>query len=172
MLSLFRSAGPLSLVTMLVISLLSACGGDTDRGKTSCGIATCNAGQYCLNLACIPGCQSNENCASDQTCEDIGAGTHVGTCQNKSNPPTMMTTDPTCKTTCDKLVQCGLFTWDEGVVCQTGCEKWTRTRRKSLRTALLHGPAAVPQPQAVSALCAAANISAKQVAACSTPAFS
>ncbi|HPH28256.1 MAG TPA: hypothetical protein PLA87_15520 [Pseudomonadota bacterium] len=130
MLSLFRSAGPLSIATMFVISLLSACGGDSERGKTSCGITTCNAGQYCLNLACIPGCQSNENCALDQTCEDIGAGTHVGTCQNKNNPPTMMTTDPTCKTTCDKLVQCGLFTWDEGVVCQTGCEKWTTDQKK------------------------------------------
>lgn len=132
---ILAAARRLAPLLLLLLGLaVPACGGDSGdsrQGFTQCGTFTCQPGQSCQNFACIPGCQSNVNCASDQTCEDIDSGSHIGTCQNKSNPMTMPMTDSVCKTTCDKLVSCGLFTWDEGVVCQTGCEKWNSDQKKA-----------------------------------------
>ncbi len=59
-------------------------GGD-DQGFTSCGnFNTCQPGQYCEDDTfgdCAPGCLSNANCASDQTCESE-SGEPIGTCEN------------------------------------------------------------------------------------------
>lgn len=131
--------GPLAaLLVLLTTGLLGACG-SSDRGSTSCGIQTCQAGQYCLNLACVPGCLSNGNCASDQVCGGLEDGQTVGTCRNKdtsSDTPDMSTpsviTNPTCKSMFDKLVQCGLFTWDEGIAAQSLCSKLTAQQLTTL----------------------------------------
>lgn len=50
-------------------------------GTTECGPQTCQPGTYCLNLACVPGCLANTNCASDQSCKK--SGDNVGSCQNE-----------------------------------------------------------------------------------------
>jgi hypothetical protein len=124
--SALKTLAALTLATMLV-----ACGGD-GGGGTTCGVQSCQAGQYCLNLACVPGCQSNANCASDQTCA-LTDGNPIGACKNKDE--TMMTeviTDPQCKTMFNKLVQCGLFTWDEGIAAQNICTKLNSQQLKTL----------------------------------------
>lgn len=119
-------------LTLCLSILLAACGGD--RGSTSCGVQTCQAGQYCLNLACVPGCLSNANCAEDQVC-GLSDGDPIGACQNKDQPMPMMSeviTDPKCKTMFDKLVQCGLFTWDEGIAAQNICTKLNAQQLQTL----------------------------------------
>lgn len=128
----------LSFFLWVGIGLLAACGSG-DRGTTSCGVQTCHAGQYCLNLACVPGCQSNENCASDQTCEGLSGSNPIGNCANKGTvePDADMSTpqvitDPKCKAMFDKLVQCGLFRWDEGVAAQSLCSKLTAQQLQTL----------------------------------------
>lgn len=127
----------LILLAGLLFSSLIACGGG-ERGSTSCGVQTCQAGQFCLNLACVPGCQSNANCASDQTCEGLSGSNPIGACQNKEAPEADMMstqpviTDPRCKTMFDKLVQCGLFTWDEGVAAQSLCSKLSAQQLQTL----------------------------------------
>ena len=121
----------------LLCSVLIACGGG-DRGLTSCGIQTCQAGQFCLNLACVPGCQSNANCASDQTCEGLSGSNPIGACENKETPAADMMstqpviTDPRCKSMFDKLVKCSLFTWDEGVAAQSLCSKLSAQQLQTL----------------------------------------
>jgi len=120
-----------AFAALALSALLAACGGDRG-GSTTCGAQTCQAGQYCLNLACVPGCQNNANCASDQFCE-LTSGNPVGACQNKNDP--MMSeviTDPKCKTMFDKLVQCGLFTWDEGIAAQNICSQLSAQQLQTL----------------------------------------
>ena len=126
-----------ALAALLVAMLLSACGSGDRSGSTTCGVQTCQAGQYCLNLACVPGCLSNQNCASDQVCGGLEDGKPVGTCMNKgADAPDMsmapVITDPVCKKMFDKLVQCGLFTWDEGVAAQSLCGKLTAQQLKTM----------------------------------------
>jgi hypothetical protein len=120
----------------LLCSVLIACGSG-ERGSTSCGVQTCQAGQFCLNLACVPGCQSNANCAAAQTCEGLSGSNPIGACENKDQPtPDMSTapviTDPRCKSMFDKLVKCGLFTWDEGVAAQSLCSKLSAQELQTL----------------------------------------
>jgi len=131
-----RRAPLYQLLTLLITCVLAACG-SSDHSGTQCGFQTCQAGQYCLNQACVPGCLSNMNCASDQTCEGLSEGRIVGSCQNKNQPTEDMSspaviTDPTCKLMFDKLVKCGLFAWDEGIAAQSLCSKLTAQQLKTL----------------------------------------
>lgn len=124
------------LLLLFTAGLIAACG-STDRSGTQCGVQICQPGQYCLNLACVPGCLSNQNCASDQTCEGLNDGKLVGNCQNKNQVSEDMSTpavitDPKCKTMFDKLVQCGLFSWDEGIAAQSLCSKLTAQQLTTL----------------------------------------
>lgn len=122
------------LVALLTSSLVVACGGSgsdnggssgtsgtpessgnpgtTERtGTTNCGVQTCQAGAYCLNLACVPGCLSNTNCASAESCEKSGGNT-VGTC-NRTNveSPDAAPVAPDCTTFCSKLEACDPQGW-------------------------------------------------------------
>ena len=125
--------------TLLLAVALSAagCGSAEHPPANNCGIQNCQAGQYCLNFACVPGCLSNQNCAADQFCGGLDEGKTVGNCQNKQNDTPDMSsapviTDPVCKKMFDKLVQCGLFTWDEGIAAQSICSQLTATQLKTL----------------------------------------
>lgn len=128
----------LSALVLFTLGILTACGGDIGSGSQQCGVLTCQAGQYCLNLSCVPGCLSNGNCASDQTCAGLNDGQTVGHCENKNQPtedmstPAQVITDPACKAMFDKLVKCGLFAWDEGVAAQSICSKLTAQQLKTL----------------------------------------
>lgn len=132
-----RLARVATAISSLIFALvLAACGGDTPPPANNCGIQNCQAGQYCLNFACVPGCLSNQNCAADQFCAGLDEGKTIGNCQNKADAPDMsmasVITDPVCKTMFDKLVQCGLFTWDEGIAAQSICSKLTAQQLKTL----------------------------------------
>lgn len=54
--------------------------GTSRTGVTQCGGQSCQAGQYCLNLLCSPGCGSDDNCAGNQTCQK-DSGQDIGSCQ-------------------------------------------------------------------------------------------
>lgn len=77
-------------------------GSGAGQGYVKCGDLTCNPGQHCFNIICESGCQSNDNCAANQTCEDIDDFSHVGTCKNGSTPPTK-----DCDAFCAKAAACG-----------------------------------------------------------------
>jgi hypothetical protein len=107
---------------------LPACGGDDDDSKdrsgkgghddadegdaegnggrdqsNSCGLQNCETGQHCYNMVCLDGCLSDNNCGSNQTCQDIDTDSHVGTCRTK---PT--TTNKDCTSFCAKAQACFL----------------------------------------------------------------
>ena len=82
-------------------------------GTTACGIQTCQAGTYCLNMACVPGCLAETNCTSTQTCEK-SAGNNTGSCQAKAQPPgggdaSVPAAD--CDTFCPKYQGCDPQGW-------------------------------------------------------------
>lgn len=91
----------------------SGSGGDSE-GTTPCGMfgdeaVSCPPGQYCADSVlsmCENGCLSNENCASDQTCEKAD-GEDVGTCQN-NDATTTGAEGPTEEEFCDKLLICDM----------------------------------------------------------------
>ena len=89
--------------------------GSTKAGFTKCGAVECQPGQFCYNILCQTGCQSNVNCAADQTCSDIDGTTHVGTCQNTAPPP------PTkdCAAFCEKSKVCNVPNIE---ICPQLCE--------------------------------------------------
>jgi len=81
-------------------------GGDGDSGRsgtTSCGIQNCESGQHCYNMVCVDGCLSDNNCASNQACEDADPDTHIGTCRTKT---TQASKD--CEAFCSKAQACFL----------------------------------------------------------------
>ncbi|HVZ36678.1 MAG TPA: hypothetical protein VG963_29820, partial [Polyangiaceae bacterium] len=78
---------------------------------TPCGVQTCSAGQYCDNSLCSNGCLSDDNCASNQSC-DKQAGENVGTCQTHG------TADKDCPAYVRKCVACG----GDNDECQRQCD--------------------------------------------------
>lgn len=93
-------------------------GGKGEGGTTTCGLQTCESGQYCSNMICLDGCLSDKNCASNQTCEDMNEDTHVGTCRNK---PQQATKD--CDAFCDKAEACFLEGNDVNAAnCMQACK--------------------------------------------------
>ncbi len=74
-------------------------------GATACGAAQCEAGQYCSNGICENGCLSDQNCASNQTCEKP-AGETTGACANKSTPTTDGGTDSAPTSGIDVTAMC------------------------------------------------------------------
>lgn len=76
--------------------------GVTDCTPPGLPEVVCQAGQYCADQTladCQNGCLSNDNCASDQTCEKAD-GEDVGTCQNVGPG------GPTLEEFCMKLLTC------------------------------------------------------------------
>ncbi len=66
-------------------------------GATTCGTASCAAGQYCADSRvsnCTPGCLSDQNCADNQTCSKTGAD--IGACVNTGGPPPPSNTKYSC----------------------------------------------------------------------------
>ncbi len=141
-LTLSVRAGILALALGSVCSI--GCGEPSDpmnppsskRGYVTCGSVTCNPGQHCDNLFCQAGCQSNDNCAADQTCTDISQVSHVGTCQNVSSPDMATPKDSLtrCKDACLQLVSCSLLSVNEGSGCQTDCTGLSDTQRVTFST--------------------------------------
>jgi hypothetical protein len=99
------------------------------RGFTSCGLATCQPGQYCydeLLADCRNGCLSNLNCTDDQTCDK--GSVDEGVCQNVSsnnnnNNNNNNNTDQVarCKAACEAAQACGLFDVAGTVECNAAC---------------------------------------------------
>lgn len=77
----------------ILVGALVGCGGTEDpetldQGFTVCGNATCQPGQYCFDSRfddCQPGCTSDVNCASNQSCQDPDF-LNVGVCRGASSP--------------------------------------------------------------------------------------
>lgn len=82
-------------------------------GVTTCGAQSCQAGQYCLNLACVPGCGSDDNCAANQTCQK-NSGQNVGSCQAAATPAPAKD----CPAFIKKCTTCG----DSASNCTAACE--------------------------------------------------
>lgn len=113
-------------VALVIGGALFGCGSSEDtendtgeegleQGFTTCGELTCQPGQHCLNLICQAGCQSNVNCADDQTCEDIDDNSHVGTCRSGEKAPP----EKDCATFCAKAEACNAPNLDQ---CPQICE--------------------------------------------------
>lgn len=83
-------------------------------GKTSCGLSTCEAGQYCDNGLCLNGCLTDANCGANQSCTDIDADTKVGTCKNQVVAPAK-----DCDAFCRKSLAC---MDPDFVMCMQVCE--------------------------------------------------
>ncbi len=143
-----------ALAASLLVAL-AGCNPDSDprRGYTACGDfptgpVECQPGQYCADATfseCVPGCTSDENCASSQTCEKA-AGESVGDCQNSGPPPGFDAGPPTgsdagppvsvdagpledlvalCRDNC----QSASFTCGDGSITATdvaACDAWCR----------------------------------------------
>ena len=65
--------------------ILAACGalGGEFGGTSQCGDEICEVGYYCADeefSSCLPGCKSDENCSSGDTCS-LPAGEAMGTCE-------------------------------------------------------------------------------------------
>lgn len=80
---------------------------DGKDGITDCGSQSCQAGTYCLNMACAPGCTSNANCASGESCKKDDGET-VGSCVSDGSGSSSSGGGGTvdCATFCEKLEQC------------------------------------------------------------------
>lgn len=92
------------------------------RGVTSCGSfpdnqpKRCQAGQYCADervSRCETGCLSDDNCASNQTC-DKSSGGSVGACLN-----TAPATTTSCADLCKKAKACSPQL--DTAQCEGGC---------------------------------------------------
>lgn len=81
----------------------------SDNGNTECGVQRCSAGSYCLNLTCAPGCLSETNCTSSESCEKQG-GNSVGSCQAKSTA-VHDTPEPDCDAFAKKAEACDPQGW-------------------------------------------------------------
>jgi hypothetical protein len=105
-----------------LLALANACSGEDDStgdtgtgaqrdGITECGPVECQAGQYCVNtISCEPGCTSDNNCTSNQTCAKAG-GEQVGSCQNTGGG------GKDCSAFVSLCTSCGQSEAD----CQGGC---------------------------------------------------
>lgn len=142
--SLRGAARAAALPVFVAWALWAGCGGTDEsgtmptgkRGYVTCGSVTCNPGQHCDNLFCQAGCQSNDNCAADQTCSDISGVSHIGTCQNISSPDMASPKDSLtrCKDSCLALVACNLLSVNEGSGCQSDCASLGDSQRVSFVT--------------------------------------
>jgi hypothetical protein len=95
-------------------------GGVGGDGTTVCGAGQCEAGQHCFNGICINGCLTDNNCNSNQSCQDINPNTSVGTCRNR---PMMATKD--CDAFCMKAFACqdpeAIFCMDQCIGLSAEC---------------------------------------------------
>jgi hypothetical protein len=110
----------------------SGSGGGGQQGFVACGMATCQPGQHCddeLASYCDDGCQSNLNCAADQTCENISEVTKVGTCTNETSPDDQLAR---CQDACSQMASCGLLTAADGGECQASCAAADDATRRSV----------------------------------------
>ncbi len=113
-----------------------ACGLAGRTGENMCGLSmiTCQAGQYCDNEFCSPGCTSDNNCAGNQFCS-ITEGS-LGTClncvkqtqQSSNNTSTNNTSSnntsgvsPACETIVNAGVTCELIEANESAAAKTAC---------------------------------------------------
>ncbi len=99
--------------------------GITDCGNFPDGPKQCQAGQYCSDEGfseCSNGCLSNNNCASDQTCQKPGSE-DVGICENNVTGPVSSCgngvceageSSTTCAPDCQATAVCG------NGVCEVG----------------------------------------------------
>jgi hypothetical protein len=134
-----------------VAMLLGACGSEDEA---SCGDVTCPAGQYCADIAlsvCEAGCQSDQNCAEGQTCQDIDDFWHVGTCRSPNDPPPDQLAR--CQEACTVLVQCGLITGMEGASCQADCQAADDNTRRAIADCALPWNCESPLPGCMTAEC-------------------
>ncbi len=106
-------------------------------GYTECGTIKCSPGQFCDDprfSACLNGCLSNVNCASDQECKKA-AGNTDGSCVNKAsttNPPPMGEALAACQAACDKSQTCGYFGPGDVVDCKSGCSQLSGVAQQAL----------------------------------------
>lgn len=81
-------------------------------GTTPCGTQTCQAGSYCFNGACVPGCLSVSNCTGTEECDKSSGD--IGTCKAKTTtPPADDASAPAadCDTFCKKYEGCDPAGW-------------------------------------------------------------
>jgi hypothetical protein len=70
-------------------------------GARTCGESTCEAGQHCFNGICVNGCLTDDDCNTNQSCQDIDTVTSIGACKDK---PVVPTKD--CQAFCSKALAC------------------------------------------------------------------
>jgi hypothetical protein len=106
--------------------------GELEQGFVACGDTECQPGQFCKDASlsyCELGCQSNNNCAADQSCEEISDVTHVGTCMQAAGPTDQLAR---CKDACSQMVSCQLLTAAEGSQCQSECAGASEATQRSV----------------------------------------
>ncbi len=86
--------------------------GTASSGTTPCGTQTCQAGSYCFNGACVPGCLSVSNCTSTEECDK--SSNDIGTCKAKTTAQDDSGAPPAgadCDTFCKKYEGCDPNGW-------------------------------------------------------------
>jgi hypothetical protein len=117
-------------IALLVLG--AACGGSSDEGsptggtgggtgtppaqRPSCGAVSCQIGQYCEDARasrCVDGCLSNQDCASNQTCD-----TSNKRCVNNVAATSQ---GQRCSQACDKARNCNAITAAQNSMCKSKC---------------------------------------------------
>ncbi len=132
---------------------------DSDKEKQGfvrCGEVTCQPGQFCKDESqdyCELGCQSNINCAADQSCEEISDVTHVGTCMQAAAQEDQLAR---CKDACSQMVSCGLLAAAEGSDCQAACASADEATQRSVADCVSSWTCEAPLPACLGIECGGA----------------
>ena len=116
-----------TVLLVFVPLILAACGvlGGEFGGNSECGDSTCGPGHYCADeefSSCLPGCKSDENCDSGDTCS-LPAGEVTGSCQpSEESTPMSGQWMQACNSTCQDYLFFQCIDENEKVECLQWCE--------------------------------------------------